>query len=60
VPRPEVEATVEAAVARLEREAAVRARLEAGELGLDIYGLRDRLRELGVVQVDAEEPSRGE
>jgi 4-hydroxy-4-methyl-2-oxoglutarate aldolase len=37
---------------RLGKEAAVRARLEAGELGLDFYGLRDRLVEMGVEWVD--------
>jgi 4-hydroxy-4-methyl-2-oxoglutarate aldolase len=33
---------------REEKEAAVRARLAAGEVGLDIYGLRTKLAELGV------------
>jgi 4-hydroxy-4-methyl-2-oxoglutarate aldolase len=52
VPRAE---TAEAAVlsqARLDKEAASRARLTAGELGVDIYGLRPLLDELGVVYVD--------
>lgn len=52
VPRQQVEATVAAAQQRLDREAEVRARLGAGELGVDIYGLRDRLRDLGVSYVD--------
>jgi hypothetical protein len=34
----------------------VRERLRAGELGLDLYNLRARLSELGVVWVDAPEP----
>lgn len=38
--------------ARLEKEAATRARLEAGELGLDFYGLRQKLIDLGVEWVD--------
>jgi 4-hydroxy-4-methyl-2-oxoglutarate aldolase len=33
---------------RLAKEASTRARLQAGELGLDIYGLRAKLAELGV------------
>lgn len=33
---------------RLGKESDVRARLEAGELGVDFYGLRDKLIELGV------------
>jgi APA family basic amino acid/polyamine antiporter len=37
-----------AAQARIEKEQQTRARLEAGELGLDIYGLRDVLAQRGV------------
>lgn len=37
---------------RLVKEAATRERLEAGELGLDFYGLRDKLVEMGVQYVD--------
>ncbi len=48
VPRDEATAALDAARARVAREDATRARLAAGELGLDIYGLRDRLAELGV------------
>lgn len=38
---------------RLEREVATRARLERGELGLDMYGLRQKLIDLGVDFVDS-------
>src|SRR5665213_773999 len=38
--------------ARDEKEAGVRKRLEAGELGLDIYGFRDRLAAKGLKYVD--------
>jgi 4-hydroxy-4-methyl-2-oxoglutarate aldolase len=38
--------------AREEKEAGVRKRLEAGELGLDIYGFRDRLAAKGLKYVD--------
>jgi 4-hydroxy-4-methyl-2-oxoglutarate aldolase len=38
--------------AREEKEAEVRARLKAGELGLDIYGMRERLAEKGLRYVE--------
>ena len=38
--------------AREDKEAATRARLTAGELGLDLYGLRATLASLGVEYVD--------
>jgi 4-hydroxy-4-methyl-2-oxoglutarate aldolase len=38
--------------AREEKEARNRARLEAGELGLDIYGMRQRLAEKGLKYID--------
>ena len=37
---------------RLAREEKTRERLRKGELGLDFYGLRDRLKELGVEWID--------
>ncbi len=37
---------------RLEREEETRARLETGELGLDVYDFRERLGEMGVRWVD--------
>lgn len=37
---------------RLAKEAGTRAKLEAGELGLDFYGLRDKLAAMGVEWVD--------
>ncbi|GGI04084.1 4-carboxy-4-hydroxy-2-oxoadipate aldolase/oxaloacetate decarboxylase [Egicoccus halophilus] len=52
VPRAGAAAASQAAQDRLEREAATRQRLAAGELGLDLYGLRARLDELGVAYVD--------
>ncbi|MFA9430204.1 4-carboxy-4-hydroxy-2-oxoadipate aldolase/oxaloacetate decarboxylase [Egicoccus sp. AB-alg2] len=52
VPFASAAAANEAARSRLEREAATRQRLAAGELGLDLYGLRQRLEELGVAYVD--------
>ena len=37
---------------RLEREEEMRRRLQAGELGVDIYGLRAKMEDLGVKWVD--------
>lgn len=42
------------AASRIEREQKSRERLRAGELGLDFYGLRAKLAELGVEYVDEE------
>ncbi|HEY2435082.1 MAG TPA: 4-carboxy-4-hydroxy-2-oxoadipate aldolase/oxaloacetate decarboxylase [Vicinamibacterales bacterium] len=52
VPRDTAPAVVAAANARLAKEELTRARLKAGELGLDIYGLRDVLAARGVVWKD--------
>ena len=43
---------VRACEARLAKEAKNRERLRAGELGLDMYGLREKLKNLGVEWVD--------
>ena len=48
VPRENAEAVMRASEARLAKEAGTRERLRAGELGLDIYGLRDVLAAQGV------------
>ena len=37
---------------QIAKEAETRARLEAGELGVDLSGLRDKLIELGVEYID--------
>ena len=49
VPRASVEAVLENCLAREAKEAKTRARLAVGELGLDIYGMRPRLQEKGLV-----------
>jgi 4-hydroxy-4-methyl-2-oxoglutarate aldolase len=46
---------MEAARARLAREEETRARLASGELGLDLYGFREKLAGMGVRWVDAPE-----
>lgn len=48
VPHDNVFAVVEAAEKRVAAEEAKRQRLAAGELGLDIYGMRERLAEKGL------------
>lgn len=52
VPRSDIAAARKSAVAREEKEAAVRKRLAAGELGLDIYGMRDKLAAKGLKWID--------
>jgi 4-hydroxy-4-methyl-2-oxoglutarate aldolase len=56
VPRPDVATAVTASAARVAKEDATRERLAAGELSLDIYGLRPKLA--GVEYITAEEYSR--
>ncbi len=52
VARSDADWALEQSQARLDKEAGTRARLEAGELGLDIYGLRDALTAMGVEWVE--------
>jgi 4-hydroxy-4-methyl-2-oxoglutarate aldolase len=52
VERADAAWAVERCRERLGKEAATRARLAAGELGVDFYGLRDRLIEMGVEYID--------
>ena len=52
VERGVAEWALEQTEARLAMEATMRARFETGELGVDIYGLRQRLIDLGVEYVD--------
>jgi 4-hydroxy-4-methyl-2-oxoglutarate aldolase len=51
VPQAEAAAVMDKAQARLDAEEAKRQRLAAGELGLDIYGMRARLAEKGLKYV---------
>jgi 4-hydroxy-4-methyl-2-oxoglutarate aldolase len=52
VPREEAAGAVTSARARTDRETATRERLAAGELGVDLYGLRTTLDALGVETVE--------
>jgi len=51
VPRADVPRALVASQARIDKEAASRAAFAQGELGLDRYGLRQRLPELGIEYV---------
>lgn len=53
VPRSRAPEVLDAARARLAKEEQTRERLEAGELGLDFYGIREKLEELGTRWVDS-------
>jgi 4-hydroxy-4-methyl-2-oxoglutarate aldolase len=48
VPRRHAAEVIQASEAREAKEASVRARLKAGELGLDVYGMREKLAERGL------------
>ncbi|MGH1489799.1 MAG: 4-carboxy-4-hydroxy-2-oxoadipate aldolase/oxaloacetate decarboxylase [Acidimicrobiales bacterium] len=52
VARAEALWALEQSQARLAKEETARAKLEAGELGVDFYGLRAKLAELGVEYID--------
>ena len=52
VPRERAREALEASQARSRKEAETRARLAAGEMGLDLYGMRERLRAAGLRYVD--------
>ena len=52
VPRADAAAVADAAEAREKKEEANRARLAAGELGLDIYGMREPLAKAGLKYID--------
>jgi 4-hydroxy-4-methyl-2-oxoglutarate aldolase len=55
VPRERAAAVLEAARDRVANEASKRKLLNAGELGLDLYGMRERLAAKGVRYVDYED-----
>jgi 4-hydroxy-4-methyl-2-oxoglutarate aldolase len=52
VPRLDSSAVLEASRARAQKEEAARARYAAGELSLDVNGMRERLAERGLRYVD--------
>lgn len=52
VPRKNAQKVLDAARSRIEKEEENRKRLASGELGLDIYGMREPLAKAGLVYVD--------
>ena len=54
IKREDAEIVAQLGQKRLEKEAQSRAKLAAGELGIEFYGLRAKLKELGVEYVDEE------
>src|SRR5947208_1959705 len=54
VPRADVDRALTASRARLDKEAASRAAFQQGELGLDRYGMREKLGEFGIEYVPYE------
>jgi len=54
VPREQAAAVAKAGRERIDKEAKTRERLRSGELGVDFYGLREKLKQLGVNYVDEE------
>lgn len=52
IARHEAEAVLQKSIEREEKEARVRTRFAAGELGLDIYNMRQRLAERGLKYID--------
>jgi 4-hydroxy-4-methyl-2-oxoglutarate aldolase len=55
VAREQAQAVLDKSIAREKKEAVARARLKAGELGLDIYDMRGRLAEKGLKYRDVDE-----
>jgi 4-hydroxy-4-methyl-2-oxoglutarate aldolase len=52
VPREKCAEVAQASQARIAKEEKAREKLRAGELGLDFYGLRAKLKDLGVEFVE--------
>ena len=59
VPRLKAAEVLKKSLEREDKEATTRARLKAGELGLDIYGMREKLKARGLVYVDTAPETKG-
>ena len=57
VERSRAQEVLKKSIARENTEAQVRERLVAGELGLDVYGMRERLKERGLIYVKQSDDS---
>jgi 4-hydroxy-4-methyl-2-oxoglutarate aldolase len=60
VPRADVPRALTASQARIDKEAASRAAFQQGELGLDRYGLRDKLPGFGIEYLSYDQWAEGE
>ena len=58
VKREDADVVIEKAQQRIANEESKRKRFEAGELGLDVYNMRERLAEKGLVYLDYNEANR--
>ena len=58
VPRERAAEVAKASQDRVAKEEKSRVKLKAGELGVDLYGMRSKLAELGVVYVDEDPDNR--
>jgi 4-hydroxy-4-methyl-2-oxoglutarate aldolase len=58
VARADIEKVIATSQRREQREATMRTRLAAGELGLDIYNMRSKLEQLGLKYIDAKAESQ--
>jgi 4-hydroxy-4-methyl-2-oxoglutarate aldolase len=52
VPRARIDEALDASLARVKKEETNRARFAAGEFGLDVYGLRDKVIAKGLTYYD--------
>jgi len=52
IPRARVDDALDASLARVEKETKNRARFASGEVGLDVYGMREKLRAKGLTYYD--------
>jgi 4-hydroxy-4-methyl-2-oxoglutarate aldolase len=59
VPRVNVADVLKKSLEREDKEAGTRARLKAGELGLDIYGMREKLKAKGLTYVKTAPAAKG-
>jgi 4-hydroxy-4-methyl-2-oxoglutarate aldolase len=55
VPRQRIDTVLASSRAREQREASTRARLAAGELGLDVYDMREALAAKGLTYQDGQD-----
>ena len=56
VPRPEAANVLKSSEARSAKEAGTRERLQKGELGLDIYDMREKLAKRGLIYRPQSQP----